>query len=90
VYHCVNSGVTNWLALAQEIARLLGKPEARLVPVRMADIKLRAQRPLYCALDTHKLAAASGRALPPWQDAIARYIGLLRPPMPASSSSVTH
>ncbi len=85
LYHCVNAGVTNWPALAQEIARLLGKPEARLVPMRMADIKLRAQRPLYCALSTAKIAAAIGQPLPSWQDAIARYIALLRP-----TSPVTH
>jgi dTDP-4-dehydrorhamnose reductase len=85
LYHCVNAGVTNWLALAQEIARLLGKPDARLVPVQMSDIKLRAQRPLYCALDTSKIAAAIGRPLPSWQDAVARHIGLLRP-----TSPVTH
>jgi dTDP-4-dehydrorhamnose reductase len=81
LYHCVNSGVTNWLALGQEIARLLGKPEARLVPVRMADAKMRAQRPPYCALSNEKLAAAIGRPLPPWQDAIARHIATLRPPV---------
>jgi dTDP-4-dehydrorhamnose reductase len=76
VYHCVNSGVTNWFALGQEIARLLGKPDARLVPVQMAEVKLRAQRPRYCALATDKIAAAIGRPLPSWQDAIARYIAL--------------
>jgi dTDP-4-dehydrorhamnose reductase len=85
LYHCANSGVTSWLALAQEIARLLGKPDARLVPVQMSEIKLRAQRPLYCAFNTDKLAAAIGRPLPSWQDAIARYIALLRP-----TSPVTH
>jgi dTDP-4-dehydrorhamnose reductase len=85
LYHCANSGVTNWLALAQEIARVLGKPDARLVPVQMSEITLRAQRPLYCAFNTDKLAAAIGRPLPSWQDAIARYITLLRP-----TSPVTH
>lgn len=78
LYHCVNSGVTDWLALGQEIARLLGKSEARLVPVRVADVKLRAQRPRYCALSNEKLAAAIGHALPPWQDAITRHLAMLR------------
>jgi dTDP-4-dehydrorhamnose reductase len=79
LYHCVNSGSTNWLALGEEIARRLGKPEARLVPVRVADVKLRAQRPQYCALANDKLAAAIGQALPPWQEAIARHLAMLRP-----------
>jgi dTDP-4-dehydrorhamnose reductase len=78
LYHCVNSGVTNWLALGEEIARLLGKPDARLVPVGVDEVKLRAQRPRYCALSNEKLAAAIGHALPPWQDAIARHVAMLR------------
>jgi dTDP-4-dehydrorhamnose reductase len=78
LYHCVNSGVTNWLALGEEIARLLGKADARLVPVRVDDVNLRAQRPRFCALSNEKLAAAIGQALPPWQDAIARHLAVLR------------
>jgi dTDP-4-dehydrorhamnose reductase len=46
---------------------------ARLVPVRMADVKLRASRPQYCALSNAKLAAV-GISMPPWQDALARYV----------------
>ena len=63
----------------RKIARQLGKPEARLVPVRFTDVKLRAQRPQFCALANDKLATAIGRALPPWQDAIARHLAMLRP-----------
>jgi dTDP-4-dehydrorhamnose reductase len=87
LYHCVNSGVTNWFALAEEIARLLGKPEARLVPVRVADVTMRARRPQYCALSNEKLAAAIGTAMSSWQDAIARHIASLKPSLSASSSA---
>ena len=76
LYHCVNSGDGTWQDVALEIARQLGV-EPRLVPVRMADVALRARRPQYCVLSNRKLAAA-GFAMPPWQDAIARYIGGLR------------
>jgi dTDP-4-dehydrorhamnose reductase len=72
LYHCVNSGRCTWLEFARELARQMGV-EPRLVPVRMADIKFRADRPLYCALSNAKLAAA-GFAMPTWQDALARYI----------------
>jgi len=72
LYHCVNSGSCTWLEFAQELARRMGV-EPRLVPVRMADIKFRADRPLYCALSNAKLAAA-GVVMPAWQDALARYI----------------
>ena len=71
VYHCVNEGHCTWLEFAQELARQLGV-EPRLVPVRMADVTLRAPRPLYCALSTAKIAAA-GAPMPTWQDAVRRF-----------------
>lgn len=72
VYHCVNSGVTTWLGIAEEVARLLGK-DAELVPVKSTEVKLRAKRPVYCALSNDKLAAA-GIPMPTWQDALKRYV----------------
>ena len=56
----------------REIARLLGV-EPRVVPVRMADVTFRAERPMYCVMSNAKLAAA-GITMPAWQDAIARYV----------------
>jgi dTDP-4-dehydrorhamnose reductase len=72
LYHCVNSGSCTWEELAREAARQLGIAP-RLVPMRMADAKLRAARPQYCALSNAKLAAA-GFPMPAWQDAIGRYL----------------
>ena len=74
LYHCVNSGRCTWLEFAQELAQQLGIDRPRLVPVRMADMTFRADRPLYCALSNEKLAAA-GVVMPTWQDAVARYTG---------------
>jgi dTDP-4-dehydrorhamnose reductase len=73
LYHCVNSGETTWYELAEEIARLLDR-KASLVPVKVADVKLRALRPRYCALSNLKLAEAIGYAMPSWQDALKRYL----------------
>jgi dTDP-4-dehydrorhamnose reductase len=72
VYHCVNQGVTTWLGVAEEAARLLGM-SAEIVPVKVADVRMTARRPQYCALSGDKLAAA-GIVLPSWQDALARYL----------------
>jgi dTDP-4-dehydrorhamnose reductase len=72
VYHCVNSGVTTWLGIAQEIARLIGR-DADLVPVKSTDVKLKAKRPVYCALSNDKLKDA-GIPMPTWQQAVAKYI----------------
>ena len=72
LYHCVNSGVCTWLEFAQEAARQLGV-EPRLEAIRQADLKLRAERPQYCALSNRKLTAA-GATMPPWQDALAHHL----------------
>lgn len=73
VYHCVNTGVTTWSALAQEIGRIL-QVEPDLVPVKVADVPMKARRPQYAALSNAKLARA-GFAMPGWQDALRRYLG---------------
>jgi dTDP-4-dehydrorhamnose reductase len=77
LYHCVNSGLTTWHGLGGEIARLLGR-DATLVPVRVADVTLRASRPQYAALSNEKLRTA-GVPMPTWQDALARYLESLIP-----------
>jgi dTDP-4-dehydrorhamnose reductase len=74
LYHCVNSGVTTWFALAQEIGRILGV-EPALVPLKVADVPMKARRPQYAALSNEKLARAGFR-MPPWQDALRRYLSV--------------
>ena len=78
VYHCVNSGVTTWLEFAEEMARLL-KIDAQLTTVHLAEMKLKAARPVYCALSNEKLRAA-GVDMPTWQQALAQYLGALPQP----------
>jgi dTDP-4-dehydrorhamnose reductase len=75
LYHCVNGGAATWHELAQEIARILGR-DAALVPVRVADVPMRARRPQYAALSNEKLGRA-GVAMPDWRDALARYLATL-------------
>jgi dTDP-4-dehydrorhamnose reductase len=75
LYHCVNSGCCTWVEFALEAARLLDV-EPRIQPVRLADMLLRARRPLYCAMSNEKLAAA-GIPMPTWQDALGRYVSTL-------------
>jgi dTDP-4-dehydrorhamnose reductase len=73
LYHCVNSGVATWLQVGEEIARRLNRDASVLDPVSVSDIKLRAVRPRYAALDNGKLSRA-GFAMPTWQDALSRYL----------------
>src|SRR5207249_8361335 len=76
LYHCVNSGHCTWLELAEELARQLGV-EPRFVPVRVADVPLRATRPRYCALSNERLRSV-GIEMPEWQDALGRYVQSLK------------
>jgi len=73
LYHCVNSGWTNWAELAREAARLLGRPQAPIEAVKMAEAGLTARRPQFAALSNARLLAA-GVAMPTWQQALARYV----------------
>jgi dTDP-4-dehydrorhamnose reductase len=73
LYHCTGSSSCTWHELALEAARLLGRErEARLIPVRVADVPLPAVRPRYAALSNAKLTKVT--PMPTWQDALARYI----------------
>jgi dTDP-4-dehydrorhamnose reductase len=73
LYHCVGTGHANWHEVGLEIARLLGKDrDARLQPVSVADVTLRARRPQYAALANEKLNRIA--PLPTWQDALRRYL----------------
>jgi dTDP-4-dehydrorhamnose reductase len=70
LYHCVNSGSCSWWEFAEEAARLLGRP-ARLKPITLESVQLRARRPKYSALSNAKLAAM-GIEMPDWRDALRR------------------
>jgi dTDP-4-dehydrorhamnose reductase len=73
LYHCVGTGHANWHEVGLEIARVLGRErDARLQPVSVADVSLRASRPQFAALANDKL----GRVvpMPTWQDALWRYL----------------
>ncbi len=77
LYHCVGSGHATWHAVSLEIARILQtESEAFIVPVSVADVSLKAARPQFAALANDKLAKIT--AMPPWQDALRRYLAAQR------------
>lgn len=73
LYHCVNSGWTTWDGLSRELAAIAGISEPNIEGTRMADLKLKASRPLFAAMSNDKLTAA-GVPMPTWQDALSRYV----------------
>lgn len=85
LYHLAPSGAVSWYDLARylvadaiaEGARLRLMPEA-IVPVASADYPARARRPANSRLDTAKLRAVFGLALPAWQEGIRQLITTLK------------
>jgi dTDP-4-dehydrorhamnose reductase len=72
LYHCVNAGQATWYEVAQAAAELL-HVAPRLVPVSVRDVQFKAKRPQFCALSPRKLASA-GYVMPPWQEAMRRWL----------------
>ena len=72
LYHCVNSGSATWEEIGLEAARVLGRPFRRKA-LTLAEAKLKAARPRYCALSNERLQQ-TGIAMPHWRDALARYL----------------
>jgi dTDP-4-dehydrorhamnose reductase len=73
VIHAVNEGSATWFEFAQEILRLLGS-DVEVVPISTAEADRQAPRPAVSVLDTSELRRILGSDLPPWQDALARYL----------------
>jgi len=71
-YHCVNSGFATWAEIAREAARLLGRTP-RLRELTLETVSLKAPRPRFCALSNGRLASL-GIVLPPWPDALSRFV----------------
>jgi dTDP-4-dehydrorhamnose reductase len=76
LYHATNSGGTTWYEFACEIFRL-ANIEIIVRPITSAEYPQKAKRPGYSVLDCSKLAAVIGDDLPPWQDALERYLAEL-------------
>lgn len=72
-YHVTNSGSTTWYEFAAAIFKLAGL-EVELAPCSTAEFPRPAQRPLYSVLDPFPLKETTGYLLPPWVDALERYL----------------
>jgi len=73
IYHATNEGVCSWAEFAQEIFRLARK-DVRVHAVSTREYPTRAVRPLNSRMSKDKLTKMGFSRLPPWQDALARYL----------------
>lgn len=72
IYHGVNEGYCSLYEMALEIKRLCGYAVS-VLPVRGNDLDEFRLEPAYCVLDTSCLDGKF-RHLPPWKDALMRYL----------------
>jgi len=73
LYHVTNRGATTWYEFAQAIFDCAGL-KVDLSPTDSNQYKRPARRPANSVLDPFPLAETIGYLLPPWQDALKRYL----------------
>lgn len=73
VYHITNQGVTSWYEFAKLIIQKAGL-DTIVKPVTSEEFPRSALRPKNSVLDSFPLKETIGRLLPPWEDALQRYL----------------
>ncbi len=76
-YHATNEGLCSWYEFAVEIFRAAGM-DVKVTPVSTAEYGAKAKRPFNSRMDKSKLDKNGFKRLPAWQDAVARYLPMIR------------
>jgi dTDP-4-dehydrorhamnose reductase len=74
IYHAANEGQCSWHRFAVDVLAAAGLGHVPVGEQLAAALARPAARPAWSVLDTHKLAAVRGNAMPHYTDAIARYL----------------
>ena len=72
-YHVTNEGLCSWAEFARAIFAAAGKP-VTVHEIPSAQYPAKAKRPLNSRMSKEKLVRAGFSRLPPWQDALERYL----------------
>jgi dTDP-4-dehydrorhamnose reductase len=72
IVHVTNAGDCTWFEFAREIVRSAGLPTT-VRPVSSAEMARPAPRPSYSVLSPARLRQL-GIEMPPWRDALRRYL----------------
>ena len=73
-FHLTCEGVVTWCGFTREILRLAGFDGVTVSPCTTEEYPRPAPRPHYSALSKAKLAACGLPPMPPWQEALARFV----------------
>lgn len=77
IYHATNEGSCSWYDFACAIFEEAGV-SVNVVPVTTEEYGAKAKRPANSRMNKDKLAEQGFEKLPPWQDALKRYVELLQ------------
>ena len=72
-YHATNEGLCSWYDFAVEIFKQ-AKLDVAVTPVSSDAFPVKAKRPHNSRMDKSKLTKNGFKLLPPWQDALGRYL----------------
>jgi len=87
LYHITNQGQMSWANFAAEIFQR-AKIDVDIVAITTAEFGAAAGRPPFSVLDTSRFEQVTGTQLPPWEDALDRYLQLLETSLGDDSTSV--
>ena len=76
-YHATNEGLCTWYEFAKELFRQAGV-DVKVVPVTSEQFQAKARRPHNSRMNKDKLEAMGFQRLPSWQDALSRYLKIIR------------
>ena len=78
IYHATNEGLCSWYDFAVEIFKQAGVA-IEVAPVSSEAFNAKAKRPSNSRMSKDKLEANGFERLPSWQDALVRYLAVIRP-----------
>ena len=78
IYHLTNQGFTSRLDFTKGILRAAGFPNVEVIPITAEETNRPARRPKNSQLENARLKREGIALLPPWPDAVRRYLALLR------------
>lgn len=77
IYHATNEGTCSWYDFACAIFEEAGI-DMKVVPVTTEEYGAKANRPANSRMSKEKLSQAGFERLPQWQDALKRYVAILK------------
>ena len=77
IYHATNEGFCSWAEFAAEIFRQAGA-KTEVIPVPSTEYPTKAIRPKNSRLSKQKLDSAGFKHLPDWEDAVKRFLSVIR------------